>query len=376
MCLVTQDLAIPAIISSLPEMARDLGPRGAFAAQMMIAMTALGYMCGGLASGWIFQRTGTRHGLLMSLAVIGSAGGVGVLVGQPSVLLASRFALGVAAACVSTTCFWTIAHVYEGDARAKALGIATAVNFAAGVLSTTLGGLITTRFGWHFAAIQYVAGACLSMVLVAIAIPQVKPAAPTDQHRRIFRLKQELPFLLLVMVIFVIFAAGGAQMPFLLEEDGLVVAATRALVLAVPTLFATLSSFSYGWLQQALGVRGVFAMTLCCMGAGLAIVAFGHAQWGDVIGACLMGTGLGLIGPHLYHSISERTDSSSRSYHLGLLSTFIFFGIFLNPFVFAMLSRGMGVRSAFEMSAVVLATIALWTLRRRGQGYDFERKHL
>src|SRR6185437_13690886 len=108
--------------------AQDFGSRGTFIAQMMISMVAFGLMLGAPVSGWILARMGTRGTYIASAVVFAAAGAGGMFLGNPDLLLASRFLTGFAAVVLSTTCFWAIGTEYDEQRRARAFGLATAAS--------------------------------------------------------------------------------------------------------------------------------------------------------------------------------------------------------------------------------------------------------
>jgi hypothetical protein len=101
--MMGQALAFTAFAPALPQMARDLGEHGQLAAQMSMALAALGVMIGSLPIGWILEKTGTRSTMLAGLLAYGAAGAGGLVLRDATLLLATRFMVGFAAACVVTT---------------------------------------------------------------------------------------------------------------------------------------------------------------------------------------------------------------------------------------------------------------------------------
>jgi MFS family permease len=358
---MAQGLALTAIVSTLPEMARDLGPHGEFVAQMAMAMAALGLMAGALASGWILAKAGTRLTLLSSLVAYGLAGTGGVLLRKAWPLLASRFGLGFAAACVVTSCVWGIGAAYEGRQRAKAFGFAGALSSVAGLVGSLLGGYLAKWGGWPFASLQYPLFAVAGFVLAFVGIRQVRPQREEVGAVRRPQGHRLLAFYGLVVILFTIFSIGGTLFPFLLQETGLRDPAIRSWILSVPTVAAILSSLSYGTLQVRLGIRGTFTLGLTCMTAGLALIGWTSLLVYAGLGASLMGACIGLVGPYLYHAVTERTDAYARTRHIGILNAVTFFGVFLNPLVFAPLSNAIGSRKTFQIAALIMAMVVLLT---------------
>jgi MFS family permease len=359
---MAQGLAFTAFHSALPQMARDLGSHGEFVAQMTLALAALGLLIGALASGWILERAGTRLTLLTSTLAFGVVGAGGLVLRDPMLLLATRFVVGFADACMVTACVWGIAIEYSGARRARALGICSALaNFAA-LTGTLVGGFLAVQGGWRLAFVQYPVFGLLAFLVAFASVGQVKPtkAAVGNVAEPFFA--RLLPLYLLATLLFTVMFMGSTQFAFLLEEDGIRSPGTRSLVMSAMTVLAALTSCFYGPVQQRLGARGAFLLSLICVTTALVTIGAGKGRLLAILGAAMMGVYVGLAQPYVYHVVTERTDTFSRSRALGLLSAFNFLGGFLNPILFAPLGKAIGMRNVFLLAALMMATFAVAAL--------------
>jgi MFS family permease len=366
---MAQGLAFTACVAALPQMAHDLGAGGEFVAQMTIAVAALGLLVGALASGWILDRAGTRGTLLTSIVVFGVTGAGAMVLRDPVWLLASRFAVGFAAATMTTTCLWGIAAEYTGNGRARMVGIANSVGSLASFLGTVLGGILAQRRGWAFAFIQYPVFALVAFVIASLSIRQIKPTPPEAGARSEPYFARLLPFFLLASVIFLVMFMGSTQFAFLLQEDGIQNPAIRGPIMSMLTVVSTLTSFAYGWIHQRLGSRGTFLCGLVSAAVSLTLLGASPTVVAAIVGASLLGIYVGLAAPYVYHTVTERTESSARGRALGVVNAFGFFGGFLNPVILAPLSKWIGIRGTFFAVAVVVALIALGAGVRRAAAH-------
>jgi MFS family permease len=362
---MAQGLTFTACIAALPQMAHDLGERGEFVAQMTIAVAALGLLVGSLASGWILERAGTRRTLLSSIVIFGAAGAGAMVLRNPAWLLASRFAVGFAAATMTTTCLWGIAAEYTGSRRARAVGIATSLGSVISFVGTLMGGFLAQRAGWPLAFIQYPVFALATFLIAAMSLRQVKPARPKAGERFEPYFMPLLPFFLLAAVLFLVMFMGSTQFAFLLQEDGIQDPATRGPIMSMLTVVSTLMSFAYGWIHQRLGSRGTFLCGLISAGISLVLLGASSNVLAAIIGASLLGMYVGLAAPYVYHTVTERTEPFTRGRALGMVSAFGFFGGFLNPVILAPLSKWVGIRGTFFAVAAIVALLAIGTGARR-----------
>ncbi|MEA3183283.1 MAG: hypothetical protein QOI59_6806 [Gammaproteobacteria bacterium] len=361
--MMAQGLAFTAFVSALPQMAQALGSRGVFIAQMTMSLAALGLMCGALASGWVLEKLGTRVTLLTSLLIFGLIGAGGLVVSSPPLLLATRFAAGFAVACMVTTCVWGIAAAFDGDRRAKALGLSSSLANVSALTGTILGGYLARVGGWHLPFAQYLVFGVAAFALAFIGIGQVKPDPdPITRASQPF-FKRLLPFYLLAAWLFAVLFMASTQYAFLLQQDGIADPATRSLILATVTVTGALMAFIYGLLQKLLSAQGTFLFGLVCMILALAATGSGlTANLAFAVGcAVLMGIYAGLVLPYLYHSVTEKTDSPARSRAIGLLTAFGFFGGFLNPPVLLALARQIGLRNVFTVVSIGMLILAITT---------------
>ena len=357
---MSQGLAFTAFLAALPQMAHDLGEHGEFIAQMTVSLAAFGLLVGSLASGWILEKAGTRTMLLAGLAVFGAAGAGGMVLRDPTALLASRFAVGFASACLATTCLWGVSAAYTGHLRARALGIVNSMGSFMSLAGMLAGGVLAQRGGWPATFVTYPVFALIGLAMAFVSVSQVKPGQMRTVRSEPFFLRL-LPFFLLATLLFILIFMGSTQFAFLLQEDGVKDPATRSMIMSAITVVGTLTSFAYGWIQQRLGARGAFGLSLVCITASLTILGYGNNSVAAVAGAGLLGVYVGLAGPYVYHVVSERTDAFTRSRAIGVLIAFNFLGAFLNPVILAPLGRAVGIHGSFLAAAVVTAVLALAT---------------
>ncbi|MBV8804578.1 MAG: MFS transporter, partial [Sinobacteraceae bacterium] len=304
----------------------------------------------------------------------------GLVLRDPMLLLATRFVVGFAAACMVTTCVWVISAQYQGDRRARVLGISTALSHVASLCGNLLGGYLAQRAGWPMAFVLYPAFSAAGLLLTIGSLRQIKPEGESASAPPV--LKRLLPFYLLAVFLFAVMFMGSTQFAFLLDENGIKSPATRSLIMGTITVVGTLMSFGYGPVQQRLGVLGAFALGLFSMALSLVAIGAATSAAASVLGAGLMGVYIGLVVPYVYHAVTERTDPFTRSRAIGLLGAFSFLGGFLNPLVFATLGRVIGLRNVFLIVGLVMALLAVGTtttlLRRRtvagAQGPDAQER--
>ncbi|MCA0243467.1 MAG: MFS transporter [Proteobacteria bacterium] len=366
--LIAQGLVEAAITATLPDMARDFGVNGEFAAQMMLGSGALGLMFGALVSGRLLEWAGARRCFLAALLAFGLFGAAGLFLHDVRLLFAARVVVGMAASCLTTCCLWGISVSYSGSARARVFSVAGATGGVAVLASIVAGGFLTQHFGWRAPFALYPAFALCAWPLAWGGIEQRRPPRQAIGGEGAWG--RLLPFYGLVLLFYAIVGMSSMQLPFLLEAHGVLEAGARSLIQSVPGIAAIVGAFSYGALQDRLGAGRAFFASLIFMAAGLAALASSGSVPVIVLGALAVGLCMGLSGPHFYHVVSERATGRAGGRFIGYLNAFTFFGVFLNPLVFEPAKSVLGMSGIYAASALVIVVVgigAAWRGARAGR---------
>ncbi len=158
--------ALPVIVSTFGS---DIG-----IAQMTVSLFMVGLAVSQLVMGPLSDRFGRKPVLLVGLSLMVIAS-VGCIVAQTlPQLIVERFlqALGGATGMVISRAI--IRDLYPRDRVGAMISIVIAVMMIAQMLSPLMGGLIETAFGWRTIFYVVTAGAVLTTVAVAVALPETR----------------------------------------------------------------------------------------------------------------------------------------------------------------------------------------------------------
>lgn len=178
-------LDVMAMNVAMPTLGRAFGaPTGSWA-HIVDAYTvplAIGLLPGGL----LIDRIGARRGLLAGLVVFCLASTLGGLAWNWPVVLAARAAQGLAAALMlpaglaALTTTWT-----ETTARARALGIWSAVSAAATAVGPAVGGLLVAAASWRAVFWLNVPLVLLALAGTVVTLPAATQRAETGTPGRL-----------------------------------------------------------------------------------------------------------------------------------------------------------------------------------------------
>ena len=158
---------------ALPSIGTELGLETS-SLQWIVSAYVLGYGSLLLLGGRLADLLGRRRILLIALAIFAIASLVGGLVDDPTILIASRFIKGVAAAFTAPAAFSLITTNFaEGPARNKAISIFTTFAASGFSLGLIVGGLMTS-LSWRWTFLFSVPFAVAALVLGIFFVPKVK----------------------------------------------------------------------------------------------------------------------------------------------------------------------------------------------------------
>jgi MFS family permease len=364
-----QGLTFTAFTPGLPAMAQSFNANGhgMDIAQQSVTIAALGVVAGSILSGKIVDIIGSRATMLTMLAIFGITGLGGLFLSSPWALLTSRVVNGFAVACLVTACVTTISILFDGNARAKAIGTAGAIGAATSLVGLLLGGILAQQFGWRAAFIQFPVFAVLGLLLAFTGIRDNAKQVhePSDAIHSWMKI---VPLFVLTSIISLVMFMGSTQLAFLLPQDGISASTTISLVMGTITVFAVLVGLGFGTLEHRLGLQPTLALGFALCGAGLALIGLASSLPAAFAGAALLGAYVGITVPYPYHAVTMKTPLHARAKAIGLVGAFNFLGAFINPFIFGPMTKAFGLHHVFIIVAAFMGVLALGAILKGRTG--------
>jgi MFS family permease len=180
--LFLDGLDVSMVGMALPSIRDDLGLTTS-QLQWVVSGYVLGY--GGLLllGGRVADLLGRKRALIAALSVFFVASILGGLVSDPTLLVATRFIKGAAAAFTAPASLSLITTTFaEGPARNKALSIYTACGASGFSFGLILGGLMT-EVGWRYTFLLPVP---FALAILVLAPRVLRPDAPLSRARGAF----------------------------------------------------------------------------------------------------------------------------------------------------------------------------------------------
>lgn len=174
--LALDGLDVSMVGVALPSMGHELG-LGTESLQWIVSAYVLGYGSLLLLGGRLADLLGRRKIFLIALSVFAVASLLGGIVNDPTLLIATRFIKGLAAAFTAPTGFSIITTNFaEGPARNRAISIYSTFGASGFSLGLVLGGLMTS-LSWRWTFLVAVPIAVAAVLMGFKYIPKDKPAS-------------------------------------------------------------------------------------------------------------------------------------------------------------------------------------------------------
>ncbi|MEN2738339.1 MFS transporter [Microbacterium sp. X-17] len=333
---------------------------------LVIGCFAVGSGCGILVSGRAVMRFGARRvisvgaaGTVLSMPTIALAAATGQAWGMGLGLFFLGAGLGVS----------EVAMNVEGALFERAYGRPFLPllhgSFSLGTFAGALLGIAATALGipvvWHMLVVVIVGAPVLPWALSRLPPAtgkQPRPTARAPRGRSPFADRRLL--LIAGIVIAVALAEGVATdwLPLLLVDGHGVDPASASFVYATFALSMTIGRFAGGSVITRLGRAPVFAVSILCAIAGMAIVIFASNVVLVGCGVVMWGIGASLGFPLTISAAGDTSDNPAAA--VAVVSTIGYLGFLTSPPLLGFLGDSWGLRAAMLIPlALLIVALAL-----------------
>jgi MFS family permease len=304
------------------------GREGAFVAEWLLAMPSIGIVVGGPVSGWFVERFGARMVLLVCFGVFGLAGLSGMFIENSSLLLASRFVVGITAVGQATAATVVAGDRFVGPRRSFVLGIQVALAAALGIGTTLAAGALAERAGWR-APFGLYGLAILTVILAALVVDR-RPLENVRARAGMGSLLPMLPIFFVITVTMMVSFIPSNQVPLLLAEQGSGNPTVLSVLLGGSTLATVVGALLYSRLRAKLGAARTGMVGGVLQGVAILLLAVTESVYPIGLSLLILGLGGGILYPGFSHIILDRAPEAARGRAIGLLFTAQFTGPFLS----------------------------------------------
>ncbi|GGH46327.1 MFS transporter [Frigidibacter albus] len=327
--------------------------------------------------GYLADRMDRRLLLAIATGVYAIGGASGLVAETLPQLLMGRLLLGIGVAGSMTLAMAFAADLWQGEARARFMGLQGASMSGGGVVVMLLGGALAALH-WRGAFGVYLLALPISALALTALWPyarRAQPAAPVAGERPVgfpwptFAFVGGLSFLFMAT-----FYVMPTRVPFRLAEIGVTNSLIVGLVMAGVMVTSVPGALMYGKIRRHLSEMAIFAASFGLMGVGLFTVSQSGSLWGVALGGMIAGAGMGPAMPNYSTYLMAKVPPAARGRAAGLLTTSFFAGQFASPLVSAPLVASFGISGAFLALSVALLVIGIALALRAGHEASGRRR--
>ncbi|AGB41444.1 arabinose efflux permease family protein [Halobacteroides halobius DSM 5150] len=326
--------------------------------------------------GYLSDRYGRKVILIPSLIIYGLGGVVSgitaVTLGKKGyyLILLGRIIQGIGAAGTYPIVIALVGDIFQSEERSTALGIIESANGLGKVLSPLLGAAVALIV-WHALFFSYAFLAIPIALAVYFLVQEPKRSKKKEslmtyltQIKSIFQEKGKSLFFSLLAGITVLFILFGVLsfISDLFETKYKVVGLKKGLILALPILFMSISSYLSGIYLEKKGqyFKHAMALGLFIATIALTILPFLEGLILYLIAMAILGVGNGLVLPALNTLVTSTAASTHRGGITSIYGSSRFLGVAFGPPTFSLLNQ-ISTTVMFITAAVIALTVSLLT---------------
>lgn len=346
-----------AVSPALPAMGEAFPQASETAISLVITLPPLAVAISGLFMGALADRVGKARTLVLSLAVFTVCGLSGLFLPTLESLLVGRFIMGVAIAGIAAASAALAAEYYDEEKRAKVYGWQSAAS-GVSVLVLETGGGFLALMGWRAPFWVYLAGLA-GLVLALLFVREPDRSLARQMTSTGMGQVARVAGVALAVSLVVAFASQTisylvpSKMPYLVTAFGESSAVT-GLFLGGFGLANIAGSLASAPLQARTPRSVLTAGCFVSLALGCVFMAVAPGLWAVLVGAVLIGIGVGCVTPVLMNWVASTSTPENSGKRMGALATACNLGQFSCTLLSGcVLALGGGHPTVFAVAAAI-----------------------
>lgn len=327
----------------------------AFWVSMIITLPALFVVIGGPIAGYLTDRFGRKTVLVAAIFFGGLSGNAGVILNDIGLILASRALLGLCIAGAMTATNALIADYFEGQQRAKFMGLQTAFSGLGAVIFLPIGGYLAD-INWHYAFLTHLP----LLVLFPLAWIFIREPVMLSFEGSSVE-KTQLKF---TPTNLYIFTAGFLSqitfmtIPIFIAYFLTIILGASGLQVGLAGATSGLMTFIGGWLYERISrgvrLRRLTIASFLILGAGFLIMGLSTTWVFVILGLLILGFCLGLTISNLTTWLASQVSPQVRGRANGIFVTLMFLGQFMASIIFTPVANLTSYAFVYILCAVIV----------------------
>jgi len=330
-------MASATIAPSLPQIQQVFSehPQAEILTKFILTVPALFIALSSPIVGALIDRFGRIKIMLISLIVYGFGGSSAYFIDDLYSILVTRAVLGIGVAGVMTVTITLIADYFDGTERNAFMGLQGAFVAMGGFVSITLGGILA-EISWRTPFLIYLSSFILFLpALIYLYEPEVKKYEKTNDAKSLEPYPQILVSIiyLTALIGMTLFYVIPIQIPFYISEQTGASNTLIGLAIAFSTLSSAIVSLNYKQFKEKLDFPIIYFLSFFFLGLGYFVIYSASEYYLLVVGLLISGIGMGVLIPNSNVWVVSLSPESMRGRLVGGLTTSIFIGQFISPFL-------------------------------------------
>jgi MFS family permease len=351
------------IAPSLPQIQQVFieNPNSEILTKLILTIPALFIAIFSPIVGALIDRFGRIKIMLGSLVVYGITGSSGYFLDDIYSILASRALLGIGVTGVLTSTITLIADYFKGEERNAFMGLQGAFVALGGVVSITLGGILA-EISWRAPFLIYFSSFIVFIpAYIYLFEPDVKREETTEKNKSV----EPYPQILVAIIYFtasigmMLFYIIPVQIPFYFKEHTGASNTLIGLAIAASTLSSAIVSLNYKRIKAKWDYSMIYFFSFLFLGLGFIVIFYVRDYYMLLLGLLIGGIGMGVLIPNSNVWVVSLSPESMRGRLVGGLSTAVFIGQFISPFLIQSVIESTSTSGIFAFSGIGLLMISL-----------------
>ncbi len=344
-------------------------PNAAMLTKQVMGVASVAAAIGCLVGSWLANRCNHRSVLISAYSSYLFAGGLGFVLSDLYLLLASRAVVGLSAAIVSTVTLVVLSERADGNRRDSFLGALVCAALISAVIAFPAAGFLG-NINWRLVFLIYllptpILVACFFMPHSRTQVPIVESAVKTPFS---------LPYRVMLMGFMCAFVASlpSVYLPFRFRDIGIEDSRIISLHLTIVTVVGAVLSALYGRIRRTLDIYQSLTISYGLVACGLMIVALAPALPIILVGAFIQGCGMGPLAPNIF-ALATQLPAQERARAIGLVKAIMYGAPGFGILVLEPIARTFGNYAALGTISVFSFAVAAYVLIDRAPYRDISK---
>ena len=365
---VTITLDFTAVAPVLPKMREVFAhyPNADLLVKMLIGVIGASMVIGCPMAGWMAKRINHRILISASLLLYAVSGGLGLVISDLYLLLATRCVIGFAAAVGSTVALLMLSELTQGHARNFWIGIIISASMFTAVISYPLAGILG-EINWRLPYAMYVVTLPLAVIcFLFVRDVYSKGADPEEKSLSVIQNLQAIPYRLLFLALIkgLVTYLPTIYVPFHLYEIGIKDPRVIGTAMMAATIVGSIGSSMYGPMRRKFEIYQSLSLALFITAIGMTAVASSSTLISVIGGMLIYGVGIAWLSPNIY-AIATMLPDRERAVGLGLTKACGYSASFIGVILFEPIYKILGGAGVLLTDSFLALALIIYVLKNR-----------